>query len=143
MIKKVSILTLLLLFFISTTGLPLSIHFCQMENNNESQTCPTHNEMMKKIHQSCNQDQDKSSYFTSERGSCCKSGIADKPVTDNFLQADSQKHNPKLSFVVPAIFLNLFADYNLRAGLFNHFSDSSPPSLINNHIYLDNSILLI
>ena len=142
MIKKVSILTLLLLFFISTTGLPVTIHLCNMESSKANQSCPVY-DMMKKMHQSCNQDQEENSYFSVENGNCCKIELVNKSISDKFLQIDSQKHNLKLNFITPAMYLDLFADYNISASLSNYFSDSSPPSLINNHIYLDNSILLI
>lgn len=142
MIKKISISTLLLLFLVSTTGLPLTIHLCKMGSNEVSQTCTIHNEMNKKMHQSCNQDQEENSYFSVEKGSCCKVELVNKSISDKFLQTDNQKHNLKLNFI-PIINMDLSANNNLRVNSFNYFNDSSPPALINNHIYLGNSILLI
>ena len=142
MIKKISISTLLLLFFVSTTGLPLSIHFCKMGSSAASQTCTIHNEMNKKMHQSCNQDKEENSYFTVEKGSCCKTEIVNKPISDKFLQVDAQKHNLKQN-ITPVIISDLAIGNNSPAITFNYFTDSSPPTLINNHIYLNNSVLLI
>jgi hypothetical protein len=46
--KKISILTLVFVFLVSTTGMPLIIHYCKMMETASLQACEMHTKEVKK-----------------------------------------------------------------------------------------------
>lgn len=113
-----------------------------MMDNEVSSTCPVPDKEMQEIHQSCKQVPQNNNVFSTEKRDCCKTEVADKSISDNFLQIDNQKHNLKLK--ITTIIISV-ADISNDSPVItsNYFTDTSPPALINNHIYLSNSVLII
>lgn len=131
--RKISILTLVVLFFASTTGLPLALHFCQMSETEE--VCEQIM-MMKKS--SCCEEEQTEIYITNGIDQCCSTKLVDSSIKDNFVVS-------KTEFFIP---LYLYTIIPIENDLpLNHYSFFkvyiSPPPLIDNHLYLTNSILLI
>ena len=137
--KKISVISLSLLFFVSTTGLPFVVNFCTMMGTPDTDMCEMHSEHNK----TCECEAHKL-LVNSEisKDDCCKTEIVDKSIHDKYLQNNIQKFNLNQS-----IALIISSDIQVYDDLFinpvRSFNDVSPPSLINNHIYLNNSILLI
>lgn len=143
MIKKISILTLLLLFFVSTTGLPLTIHFCNMMHKEANNTCKMHNakKMMSEMHSDCCKKNDAKKAETIKKASCCKLETVLAGVKDSFISYKTESENnsvTKLFFVTEIT----PEPKSLNISIYS-FIDTSPPLLQGNHLYLTNSILLI
>lgn len=137
--RKVYILTLLGIFFISTTGLPMTVSICSMKDMQASGQCEmAMNEMDGKCHD------DKSTgdvNVTKDIPACCQIKIVDNNITDNFISSSNDigtKTPAKIIFISD---INIFTpEINLSN---NDYTSGSPPLISDNHIYLTNSILLI
>ncbi len=75
------------------------------------------------------------------KADCCKTELIGNSISDKYLLENVQKpvaveNIAVLSAVIPI-------DNNLFQYSAEYFNDTSPPSSLNNHIYLSNSILLI
>ncbi len=137
MIRKILISTIVLVFFVSTTGLPLTIHFCSM-----SKTEMAHCKMHSKCMHCENENQSNSSVIKIENKDCCKIEFKYEAIGDKFLQINSQK-DIQLKNLIAIITVNLVECSNQNISFINNFSGSSPPQITGNHIYLDNSVFLI
>ena len=136
--KKISVISLILLFFASTTGLPFAVNFCTMMDTPDADMCEMHSE-----HKICEYEAHKL-YVNSEisKDNCCKTELIDKSICDKYIQVNNQNNNivQHTIAVIDDVFL---ADNNLVVNPVKYLNNASPPTLLNNHIYLDNSILLI
>jgi len=134
MIKRIIILSFCFLFLVSTTGLPLTLHFCKM----------TKTTYVNKTCNMCGMDNDiaKTSNVVNIKralGSCCHTSTFDNNVKDNFLSFKTELNFSSVSLLMVCPFecpINLFSN---AIG----YNDTSPPPLRNNNLYLVNSILLI
>ena len=146
MFKKVSILTLLLLFFVSTSGLPLTIHFCSMEKTQKVeilQKCNCRDNRSNQMHKACplSEIQNDAKDLSIKSQNCCESEAALKYVKDSFLTNNKniQKEvsaNKIIISIIPTIEIE-------QSTTFYTYTDTSPPPLTNNQIYIYNSVLLI
>ena len=137
--KKISILTLSLLFLTSTTGLPLTIHLCRMMQNTDTDECIMHNEPVKSS--CCEEDVDNKVFFSSSNPNCCETKTIDNSIVDNYLV---QKLEIKSVLTVAPLFLNSdIYNYKSTTNKFLGITDTSPPLLQNNHLYIAYSSLLI
>jgi hypothetical protein len=141
MIRKIYILTLLGIFFISTTGLPLSLHICSMNGLSSAETCKMH-KIAEEDHSCCNKEDESPLKITlNEYDGCCQLKMIERNLTDQLLTAANDIIS-KTSIKI--ILTGITASYQspvLSAHLYYN-SNSSPP-LSDNLIYLDNSVLLI
>ncbi len=146
MIKKVSILTLLLLFFVSTSGLPLTIHFCSMEKTEKveiQQKCNCRDNRSNHMHKACplSKIQNNTKDLTIKSQNCCESETALKYIKDSFLNNNKniQKEvsaNKIIVSIIPTTEI-------LQPTTFYTYTDTSPPPLTSNQLYIYNSVLLI
>jgi len=137
--KKISILTLAFLFFASTTGLPLVLHYCKMMESVTFEVCEMHQGEVIKT-SCCEADNKAEVYFTNGYDPCCSTKLVDSSVKDNFVISKTDLVTKVQLPVITFINLNL----DLQDFTSNNFStDTSPPPLIDNHLYLTNSTLLI
>jgi hypothetical protein len=139
--RKVYILTLLGVFFISTTGLPLTLSFCSMNDSHPSGHCKMHMETMK--NGCCSKDVAHNEVKLTEKDfdSCCQFKIVDHNITDKFLISGNDTGTK-----TPVKALVTFNSFNYGSQIIlsqNTYTDGSPPPLPDNHLYLSNSILLI
>ena len=143
MIKKISILTMLLLFFVSTTGLPLTIHFCNMTEKEMKNECPVQKSGMQteNMHSTCSSEKPSDDNTCMEMQECCKTETIIAGVKDSFIsdKTEIQKNlvtelNP-VSEITGILIPQTSSKYS--------YTGSSPPMPGSNHIYLYNSIFLI
>ena len=134
--RKILILTFTFSFLVSTTGLPLTLHLCQMSDSED--VCE---HIMVKKTTCCEEGQDNAVTLSKGNQNCCSTELVNHKVDDEFLSFKTQTTNsPVFNFFYPTINQqDIFLSLNSK--LF--FSDSSPPFLSNNHIYLNISLLLI
>ena len=146
MFKKISILTLLLLFFVSTSGLPLTIHFCSMEKTQIveiQQKCNCRDNRSTHMHKACPlseiQNNSKDSAIKSQN--CCESEAALKYIKDSFL---TNNKNIQKEVTANKIIVSIIPNTEIiQPTTFYTYTDTSPPPLKDNQIYIYNSILLI
>jgi hypothetical protein len=143
MFKKISILSLLLLFFVSTTGLPLTIHFCNMLNKEVSATCDMHmsSQQIGMMHEPCQDQNTNDNIVSLKTMDCCKTETIIAGVKDSFITNKTETQKILISDLMPVSSISVI-DLSLKISTYS-FIDTSPPPLTSNHIYIDNSILLI
>ena len=139
--RKISILTLALLFFTATTGMPITLHICKMMDMTTAEACELHK--AKIVKHACCEDEE-SDYpvkFTSANLPCCQSEFVYNKIKDDFLSFKTETpNNPVLlNFVAETI---NYQDVSLNLNSSSFYSDTSPP-LNSNPIYLSKSQLLI
>jgi hypothetical protein len=137
--RKIFILTLTFLFFVSTTGLPLVLHYCEMMESVSFEICEMHNNQAAET-PCCESEKTAEIYFTSGYDNCCSTKLVDSSVKDNFVVSKSEIIS-KIQLPVVLV-INLTSHLSLFSSN-NIFTDASPPPLIDNHLYLTHSILLI
>lgn len=139
--KRIYILTLSFIFLVSTTGMPLIVHYCKMMETASLQDCEMHSKEVQKS--SCCESENNTSaiadsYFSIAINECCKDVTVDHSVKDTFVfsktSIDFSLHFN--TFVTPEF--DMIENYQTDVG-----ADTSPPRISSNKIYLTNSILLI
>ena len=143
MTKRIFIISLAILFLVSTTGLPVYYHYCEMmqkKSLNECEVCAKENE---EVSSCCsNEVSENALRFSSNRPVCCQTEFVYNKVEDEFV---INKYNIN-SF---SSIQNLFHSVTLiptatSFSIVAYFCcDSSPPFLINPELCISNSILLI
>jgi len=135
-LKKISILLFGLIFLISTTSLPLTLHMCKMAEKRSSEQCEKCiKEIQKPVSSSTNIKNLGSS-------TCCSKQLIDSSVKDNFISSKVNLYDVKnmqlsVSFILAQEVLNKNPKL-IWSGEIN-----SPPNLIQNPIYIINSVFLI
>ncbi len=143
MIKKISILTILLLFFVSTTGLPLTVHFCNMVNKEVSATCDMgmSSIQMEMMHKACHEQRANDNIVSMKALDCCKTETIIAGIKDSFI---ANKTEPQKNSVSEVISLSIIPVVFSTQKIFTYsLIDTSPPSISSNHIYIYNSVFLI
>ena len=143
MIKKASILTLLFLFFISTTGLPFSVEFCNILNKAIKTECSLLASGKDTNELSCpfemEKAADKSISFKDEN--CCSQEFITIGVKDSYISNKTEAQNQSVTIILP-VSNNIFSEKELEISTYTYI-DTSPPLLQSNTLYLNNSVLLI
>jgi len=137
--KRISILTLALLFFVSTTGLPLIVHHCEMMESVSLEGCEMHKIKIPKT-SCCEEENDSDTYFSKAYDQCCLVKIVDSSVKDNFIVF---KNDLSKETQLPIISTTNICNFISLNSSKEFYTDTSPPLLSNNHIYLTNSTFLI
>jgi len=143
MIKKISILTLLIFFFVSTTGLPVTIHFCNMTEKEMSSTCSMHmpEKQVADTHSTCNEENPAEKNISIEMQDCCKTETIIASVEDSFLTSKTESQNKLLNELSPVSeFTIILIPQHIST---YSFIDTSPHLLQSNKLYLTNLIFLI
>lgn len=142
-LKRILILTVTLTFLVSTTGMPVTYHLCQMmqeKSLSECQMCAMDEE---KIQTSCCNEEttDNAVTITSENPVCCQSEFVYNKVEDEFVNQSSVNFfsSSEILFQPIVLVTNTF-DFSPEISF---YSDSSPPFLINHELHITNSVLLI
>lgn len=141
--KKILILTLSLLFLVSTTGLPVTYHLCQMmqeKSLNECEMCAIAEE---EVVTSCCVEE--SFYYpvsiSSDNPVCCQSEFVYNKVEDQFVNNKSEVNFYSLyNLVQPVALISSQSEFY---PVESFYTDSSPPFLIDSEIHITNSALLI
>lgn len=142
MIKKPVILLFAIFFLLSNTGLPLTLHFCKMQNTERKKcsSCTMQNkEGMKCSSCTMQNENTKQVQVKKTTGNCCKTEIIKSNIKDNYL---SSKTSDDTKCVTSPVILS--QQINFQNYLKNiQKKDASPPLLSPGNLYLFNSTLLI
>ena len=141
--KKKLIILVVITFFLSTVGFPISLHYCEMQRTTSISMCEIcAAENTKEVKSCCEEDDYNSLLLKSDNSNqCCETKIIDKSISDNFL---SFKVEIKQEHSLSIIFLdNSLANYSNKIiqSFLNQFK--SPPLSHLNALYLQNSVFLI
>lgn len=144
--RKITILSLILLFTLSTSGMPLILHYCGSmgsltlwDSINLGEQCEMHSPKVN-LNSCCESETGDLTKIVSNYDNCCEDLIIDNSVKDNFL---SSKTEVKSSITLTILFP---VNYELSTNSISHnlsIEDRSPPNLSSNKIYLSNSVFLI
>lgn len=141
MLKKLIVISFNLIFLVATTGLPVSVHLCKIMKNESMKSCSyEHSEKMHSCKSVCEDEND----FNEQKitkADCCEIIPFETVVTDKFVSFKTEL-NHDLNLVAFVNFTEI-EKIDSQNAVANFLNDPSPPSQDNNHIYLDNSILLI
>lgn len=129
MFKKTVILTFCALFLLSTTGLPLTLHFCKMKS--ETVKC--------KMCTAQHETHSNGPVFKRDMSGCCKTTTIKTEVKDNFISAKADDISVYKN--ITTVFFDLSITNNYRT--YFKLTDKSPPLKDAGTIYLSNSVLLI
>ena len=141
MFRKTKIISLMLLFVISTTGLPITINLCKMVASKSNSECMMHR---KPVSSRCcaHETSEQKPSISFDKLNCCQTEFVYKKVEDQYLvHKTSIDYFSSQEIIWHSVdFIHPLADY-----LFNEsfYTDSSPPFLINPDLHITNSILLI
>lgn len=140
-LKRILILTLTLLFVVSTTGLPVTINLCKMANEVNTDECMMHHKPVKS--HCCGMKTSATGLIVSSVvPDCCETEFIYNKVEDEFVTnktdvnffSSSQILFQSVNVIPSAI------DFSFNE---SYYCDSSPPFLINSDLNITNSILLI
>lgn len=141
--KRIFILSFVILFLVSTTGLPVYYHYCEMMQKKSLNGCEVCAEDKEEVSSCCSEEVSENTVkFSSDRPVCCQDEFFYNKVEDEFLINKSDI----ISFISTQ---NLFQSVTLIPSATSlsieasFYCDSSPPFLINSELYISNSILLI
>lgn len=133
---------LIFTFFLSTVGIPISLHFCEMQRTSSFSTCKVCAAVkMEKVNSCCEEESDYPVQLKSDNSNqCCETKIIDKSISDNFMPMNVELKQDQSSTVVYLTDL-ISKLLSLNYQFIN--SVASPPSAQRNDLYLQNSVLLI
>lgn len=141
--KQKLIILFIFTFFLSTTGLPISLHYCEMQGNTSLASCEMCSPQETEEKSSCcEKENDYAVQFaTKNLDECCVTEIIESSVKDGFLIVINDVKIDVKYFSVALISNDDESSLSIEKYQFN-FNDSSPPLTCNN-IYLLNSVFLI
>lgn len=142
--KRIQILSFTLVFLISTTGLPVTYHLCDMMGETSLTECEMCKPVVENVQESCcsMETEDYPISISSSNSECCKEHFIYNKVEDEFLFNKSEIYsNSSLKIILDFTIQNLNEIENHNS--FRFFTDSSPPFLINSDLNILNSTLLI
>ena len=140
MFRKTKIISLMLLFVVSTTGLPITVNLCKMAASEKDQ-CMMHN---KPVSSRCcaHETSEQKPSISFDKYNCCETEFIYKKVEDQYVvhKTSVDYFSSQEIILHSAEFIPSTAEYS-----YNEFfySDSSPPFLINPDLNITNSTLLI
>ena len=138
--KKILISTLILLFLVSTTGLPVTINLCKMAAEDADQ-CTMH---QKPVRSMCCMEEtsDNTLRISSAVPNCCQVSFVYNKVESEFVNSKTENnfYSAFQSFIVQ---ISINSDQLEITSNESFYTDSSPPFLIDPEIHITNSTLLI
>lgn len=136
--QKIITYFLLSVFILSTIGIPVSLHYCEMMDLVSLQSCG----MCDTKVPSCCKVYNTSSILKSENDvSCCTNKIIAASSDEKYLTVTYEVQKTETKSFVFIISIKQYFTEELSNKTFS--SDISPPANYSNTIYLNNSILLI
>lgn len=140
--KKKLVIIVTIAFFLSIAGLPISLHFCEMQKTSSLSMCEVCAlDKIEKVDFCCEEEYDFSVQLKSNNSDqCCNTKIIDKSISDNFISFKvelKQEHSSTIVYITDLISKQL----RLNHQFINE--TASPPSAQHNDLYLQNSVLLI
>ena len=140
--KRIFILSFVILFLVSTTGLPVYYHYCEMMQKKSLNECEVCAEEKEEVSSCCSEKVSENTIkFSSHRPVCCQEEFVYNKVEDEFVNNKTDVNFFSSSEILyqPIILIPHTFDFSLDESF---YCDSSPPFLINPELYISNSILL-
>jgi len=98
--KKISILTLTILFAVSTTGMPIWSHYCEMMGKKSLSECQDCAEEKEETFSCCSMEEsDFEIQLKAEESNCCFDEFDYKKIEDNFFQSITSNLIPITSVI--------------------------------------------
>lgn len=142
--KRISISILTLLFLVSTTGMPIWSHYCEMMGKRSITECEMCKAEIEKLEPSCCSEKtmEYSITISSAIPVCCQDEFIYNKIEDEFL---SNKIEAKIFVASEHSIITNVSQADFTQGLFiqKYLISSSPPKFLTNDIYLNNSVFLI
>jgi len=142
--KRILILTLTLLFLVSTTGFPIYSHYCQMMEQKSLSKCEVCIVAMQKVTTSCCDEEnfDEAITISSPNTGCCQDELVYNKVEDEFVnnKTDINFFSSSENLFQPISLLPPQVEFQTGKSF---CCDSSPPFLINPELHITNSVFLI
>lgn len=129
-------------FFLSTVGLPISMHFCEMQKTSSRSMCEVCAlDKIEEVDSCCEEEVDYPVQLKSDNSDqCCDIKIIDKSISDNFISIQLELKQEQFPTVV---YLTDLISKQLRLNCQFINNTASPPSAQHSDLYLQNSVLLI
>jgi len=141
--KRIFILSFVILFLVSTTGLPVYYHYCEMMQKKSLNGCEVCTEEKEEVSSCCSEEVSENTIkFSSDRPVCCQDEFVYNKVEDEFIYNKSELNLITSSEISFQTVILIPASIDLAPNV-SFYCDSSPPFLINPELYISNSILLI
>jgi hypothetical protein len=141
--KRISISILTLLFLVSTTGMPIWSHYCEMMGKKSLNECGDCKIEEVEVTSCCSEEiSDYSVIIESEKFTCCQEEFVYNKVDDEFVNIKTDVNiftSSKILFQ-PIVLIHHTLVFSLEVSF---YCDASPPFLINSELYISNSVLLI
>jgi hypothetical protein len=142
--KRIIILTLTFFFLVSTTGLSVTYHLCEMMKEKtltECEVCIIETQM---VETSCCSEQINEELITisSVKPICCQDEFVYNKIEDEFILSKTDAQLFLTSEELPQVFAVIPHSTDFSSEV-SFYCDSSPPFLINPEIHITNSVLLI
>ena len=98
--KKISILTLTILFVVSTTGMPIWSHYCEMMGKKSLSECQACAEEKEETFSCCSMEEsDFEIQLKAKESNCCIDEFDYKKIEDNFFQSITSNLIPVTSVI--------------------------------------------
>jgi len=143
MTKRIFMLAFAILFLVSTTGLPVYYHYCEMMQKKSLNECEVCAEEKEEVSSCCSEEVFENAIkFSSDRPVCCQEEFVYNKVEDKFVinKSDMNSFSSTQNLFHSVTLIPTATSFSIVA----YFCcDSSPPFLINPELCISNSILLI
>jgi hypothetical protein len=136
--RKILSFLFIFIFLVSNTGLPLSLHLCQMMNEVSIEGCEMCN--IEKENKSCCSDNTAAEKISSGKSDCCETITAAEPLKDSYV-AVKEYSDSKISDIIPLGEITILAD-EVEEFQYDEIN-ASPPYYQNQVLYIINSSFLI
>ena len=124
--KKISILTLTILFVVSTTGMPIWSHYCEMMGKKSLSECQACAEEKEETFSCCSMEEsDFEIQLKAEESNCCFDEFDYKKIEDNFFQSITSNLIP-ITSVITELHLSTL-DYQNENKFAQHTNYNLPP----------------
>ncbi|MGB5529076.1 MAG: hypothetical protein WBQ32_03825 [Ignavibacteriaceae bacterium] len=142
--KRIFILTLTLLFLVSTIGLPVTYHLCEMMKEKSLTECEVCMIEMQKVETSCCNEEMNEEQITisSQNPICCQDEFVYNKIEDEFIFNKFELNSFTSSEISFQTVILIPASIDLEPNI-SFYCDSSPPFLINPELNITNSVFLI
>ena len=142
--KKIKIFSLVSIILVSTTGLPVTYHLCNMMNQkslDDCEVCKSETEEYKASCCSMTFD-DGVPAISKDNSSCCQTEFVFNKVEEEFLIDKIDFNFISATHIIPQAVTLIPTSSGISNSL-TFQCDSSPPFLINPDLHISNSVFLI
>lgn len=141
MLRKIYILSFIIIFFASNIGFPIALHFCEMMNIASLSSCTLCEEKNENPVSCCDTTSEKNNQTISKiESGCCKEIINETSITDSYIY--QQKKDESFSVNFQIIFTSI-VDNNDISSTYHFYKNKIPLFIQENPKYILNTSFLI